>query len=184
MSSPSDDGADPELSKYAPKWSRGQAATPDAERPRAVNTVSTVPSLREEYPDRRIRSLRPEPVPEPLTRPEDGLLARIGQMALVAVVAAVVALLAVFGKSLLEGVSPLNSGSQTKQLSESSDRLTANEAPANRPLVPGAGIAAATVAAPSSTAQAQQTLLSPPEGQQAAVSPISKPLAQESAVRG
>ena len=113
MSSPSDDDADSELSKYAPKWSRERPATPDAERPRLVNTASTVPSLREEYPDRRIRSLRPEPVPEPLPRREDGLLARIGQMALVAVVAAVVALLAVFGNPLLEGVSPLNSGSQT-----------------------------------------------------------------------
>ena len=182
MSSPSDDDADSELSKYAPKWSREQPATPDAERPRLVNTASTVPSLREEYPDRRIRSLRPEPVPEPLPRRGDGLLAQIGQMALVAVVAAVVALLAVFGKSLLEGVSPLNSGSQTKQVSEPSDRLTANEAPANRALVPAAGIAAAPVAAPSATAQAQQAPLLPAQGQQAALSPISKPLGQESSV--
>jgi hypothetical protein len=113
MSTPSDDGPDSELNKYAPKWSRERPATPDAERPRLVNTASTVPSLREEYQDRRIRSLRPEPVPEPPPQ-RDGLLARIGQITLVAVVAAVVALLVVFGKSLLEGVSPLNSGSQTR----------------------------------------------------------------------
>ena len=181
MSSPSDDDADSELSKYAPKWSRERPATPDAERPRLVNTASTVPSLREEYPDRRIRSLRPEPVPEPLPRREDGLLGRIGQMALVAVAAAVVALLAVFGRSLLEGVSPLNSGSQTKQVSEPSDRLTANEAPANRALAP-ATMAAAPIAAPSATAQALQAPLLPAQGQQAALSPISKPLGQESSV--
>ena len=181
MSSPSDDDADSELSKYAPKWSRERPATPDAERPRFVNTASTVPSLREEYPDRRIRSLRPEPVPEPLRRREDGLLARIGQMALVAVVAAVVALLAVFGRSLLEGVSPLNSGSQTKQVSEPSDRLTANEAPANRALAP-ATMAAAPIAAPSATAQAQQAAPSSAQGQQAALSPTSKPPGQESSV--
>jgi branched-chain amino acid transport system substrate-binding protein len=171
MSSPSDEGTDSEFSKYAPKWAHERPATPDAERPRLVNTASTVPSLREEYPDRRIRSLRPEPVPEPPRR-EDGLLARIGQMALVAVVAAVVALLAVFGKSLLEGVSLPNSDSQTKQVSAPSDRLTANDAPANRALVPAAGIAGTPIAAPPATAQ----------GQQAALSPISKPLGQESSV--
>ena len=179
MSSPSDDDADSELSKYAPKWSRERPATPDAERPRLVNTASTVPSLREEYPDRRIRSLRPEPVPEPLPRRGDGLLAQIGQMALVAVVAAVVALLAVFGRSLLEGVGPLNSGLQTKQVSEPSDRLTANDAPANRALVPATGIAAAPGAAPTATAQAQPPLSSV-QGQQAALSPISKPRREES----
>jgi hypothetical protein len=43
MSSPSDDDADSELSKYAPKWARERPATPNAERPRLVNTASTVP---------------------------------------------------------------------------------------------------------------------------------------------
>jgi len=98
--------------------------------------------------------------------------------------AVLVALLAIFGKSLLEGVSPLNSGSQTKQVSEPSDRLTANNAPANTALVPAAGIAAAPGAAPSATAQTQQAPISPAPGQQAALSPISKPLGQGSAVRG
>jgi branched-chain amino acid transport system substrate-binding protein len=181
MSDPSDDGTDSELSKYAPKWSREQRAT-DTERSRLVSTsTSTVPSFREEYQDRRIRSLRPESVPEPPARREDGLGASIGQMALVAVVAAVVVLSAVFGKSLLESVSPHNSDSQTKQVSEPSDRL-ASDAPANRALVPSAGIAAAPGAAPSATAQAQQAPLSSAQGQQAALSPISKPLGQESSV--
>jgi hypothetical protein len=56
-------------------------------------------------------------------------------------VAAVVALGVVFGKSLLEGGSSLNSDSQTKQVSKPSDSLTANDVPANRALVPAAGIA-------------------------------------------
>jgi len=102
-------------------------------------------------------------------------------MALVAIVAAVVALLIVFGKPLLEGVSPLNSDSQTKQASKPSDRLTATDAPANKALVPAAGIAAAPGAAPSATAQAQAPLSST-QGQQAALSPISKPLGQEGSV--
>jgi ABC-type branched-subunit amino acid transport system substrate-binding protein len=101
-------------------------------------------------------------------------------MALVAVVAAVIAVSVVFGKSLFEVVSPHSSDSQTKQVSEPSDRLTANDASANRALVPAAGIAAASGAAPP--AQAQQTPLSAAQGQQAALSPTSKPLGQESSV--
>jgi ABC-type branched-subunit amino acid transport system substrate-binding protein len=179
MSVPSDDG-DSELRKYAPKWVREQPTTPGPERPQLVSTASTVPSLREEYP-LRIRSLRPEPVPEPPAR-EHGLLASIGQMALVAIVAAVVALLVVVGKPLLEPLlegirPPLNSDSQTRQVSGPSDPLTTSNVPANRALVPAAGIAATPGAAPPAIA-----------GQQAALSPISKPLGQEgstgSAVRG
>jgi branched-chain amino acid transport system substrate-binding protein len=178
MSAFGDDGTDPEPRKYAPKWSRERPAVTDVERQQYFNLPE------EEHQDRRIRSLLPEPVPEPPAR-ADGLLAPIGQMALVAVVAAVVAtLLVIFGKPLLEGVSaPLNSGTQTKQVSEPSDRLTGTDEPANRALVPAAGIAAAPGAASSATAQAQQV-----PGQQAALSPISKPLGQEgsvnSAVRG
>src|SRR6516225_7094305 len=130
MSAPSDDGTDFELSKYAPKWSREQPATPDAERPRLVNTASTVPSLRKEYPDRRIRSLRPEPVPEPPARREGGLLALIGRTATVAVVAAVVALLAIFGKPLLQRVGLLEPDSPPIQVSKPADRPTANDATA------------------------------------------------------
>jgi branched-chain amino acid transport system substrate-binding protein len=180
MSSPSDDDADSELSKYAPKWPREQPATPDAERLRS----SIARWSAENHQNRQITPLSPRPVPEPPARGEDGLVARTGQMVLVAVVAAVVALGVVFGKSLLEGVSPLNSGSQTKQVSEPSARLTANNAQTNRALVPAAGIAAAPGAAPSATAQTQQVPLQPAPGQQAALSPISKPLGQGSAVRG
>ena len=174
MSSPSDDDADSELSRYAPKWRREQPATPDAERLGS----STARWSTENHQNRQIRSLRPEPLPGPPARREDRLLRRVGRSVKVAAFVVLVALLAIFGKSLLEGVSPLNSDSQSKQVSEPSDRLTANNAPANRALVPAAGIAAAPGAAPSATAQTQEVL-----GQQAALSPISKPLGQDSSVR-
>src|SRR5215813_1143346 len=179
MSSPSDDDADSELSRYAPKWRREQPPTPDAERLRSSIALWSTAN----YQNRQIRSLRPEPLPEPPARGEDWLLPLVGRSVKVAAFAVLVALLAIFGKSLLEGVSPLNSGSQTKQISEPSDRLTANNASTtNRALVPAAGIAAAPGAAPSATAQTQQVPLSPAQGQQAALSPISKPLGQESSV--
>jgi branched-chain amino acid transport system substrate-binding protein len=174
MSSPSDDDADSELSKYAPKWRREQPATPDAERlPSSIALWSTE--------NNQNRQLMPRPVLEPPAQREDGLSAWVGQTALVAVVAAVVALLVVFAKPLLEGISSLNSDSQNKQVANPSERLTANDAPANRALVPAAGIAAAPGAAPSATAQAQAPLSSG-QGQQAALSPTSKPLGQDSRV--
>jgi branched-chain amino acid transport system substrate-binding protein len=180
MSVPSDDGTDSELSKYAPKWSRAQPATHDAERPPYAGTsTSTLRSLK--YQDQLTRSLQPEPVPEPPAR-EVGLLALMSRSVKVAAFAAFVALLAVFGKFLLQGVSlPLNAGSQTKQISSLPEPLTSNNALANRALVPAAAIAAAPSAAPPAT---QQPLPSPAQGQQAALAPISKPLGQGSAVRG
>jgi branched-chain amino acid transport system substrate-binding protein len=172
MSSPSDDDADPELSRYAPKWGREQPGTPDAERLRSSIALWSTENHQN-------RQLKPRPVPEPPAQREDGLLARVGQTALVAVVAAVVALLVVFAKPLLEGISSLNSDSQNKQVANPSDRLTANDAPTNRALVPAAGIAAAPGAASSATAQAQAPLSSG-QGQQAALAPTSKPLGQDS----
>jgi branched-chain amino acid transport system substrate-binding protein len=183
MSSPSDDDADSELSKYAPKWHREQPATSDAERQRSLGPSPSIARWStENHQNRQITPLSQRPVPEPPARGEDGLVARTGQMVLVAVVAAVVALGVVFGRSLLGGGSPFNSDSQTKQVSKPSDRLTANDAPANRALVPAAGIAAAPVAASSATAQTPQAPLSSGQGQQAALSPISKPLGQDSSV--
>jgi hypothetical protein len=161
MSSPSDDDADSELSKYAPKWYREQPATPDAERLRSVGRSPSIARWStENHQNRQITPLSQRPVPEPPSRGEDGLLARVGQTALVAVVAAVVALLVVFAKPLLEGISSLNSDSQNKQVANPSDRVTANDAPANRALVPAAGIAAAPVAASSATTQTPQAPLS------------------------
>src|SRR5262249_59153022 len=123
MSSPSDDEADSELSRYAPKWPRERPATPDAERLRSVGPSPSIARWStENYQNRQIRSLRPEPLPEPPARGEDWLLPLVGRSVKVAAFAVLVALLAIFGKSLLEGVSPLNSGSQTKQVSEPSDQ--------------------------------------------------------------
>jgi ABC-type branched-subunit amino acid transport system substrate-binding protein len=174
MSSPSDDDADSELSKYAPKWRGEQPATPDAERLRSSIALWSAENHQN-------RQLMPKPVPEPPAQRKDGLLAWVGQTALVAIVAAVVALLVVFAKPLLEGTSSLISDSQNKQVANPSERLTANDVPANRALVPAAGIAAAPGVAPSTTAQAQAPLSSG-QGQQAALSPTSKPLGQDSGV--
>ena len=179
MSTPSDDDTDPELRKYAPKWARERPTATDVERRQYVNLP------KEYYQDRRIRTLSPGPVPEPVQQ-KDGLLALVDRFVKLAVFAALVALLAIFGKSLLQRVGVVEADSPPIQVSKpAGPRLTANDAPAN---VPVAGIAAAPGAAPSATAQTQQVPLSPAQGQQAALSPISKPPGQEnsvsSAVRG
>ena len=179
MSAPSDDGPDSELSKYAPKWARERPTATDVERRQYVNLP------KEYYQDRRIRTLSPGPVPEPVQQ-KDGLLALVDRFVKLAVFAALVALLAIYGKSLLQRVGVVEADSPPIQVSKpAGPRLTANDAPAN---VPAAGIAAAPGAAPSATAQTQQVPLSPAQGQQAALSPISKPPGQEnsvsSAVRG
>jgi len=179
MSTPSDDDSDPELRKYAPKWARERPTATDVERRQYVNLP------KEYYQDRRIRTLSPGPVPEPVQQ-KDGLLALVDRFVKLAVFAALVALLAIFGKSLLQRVGVVEADSPPIQVSKpAGPRLTANDAPAN---VPAAGIAAAPGAAPSATAQTQQVPLSPAQGQQAALSPISKPPGQEnsvsSAVRG
>ena len=177
MSAPSDDGPDSELSKYAPKWARERPTATDVERQQYVN----LNLLKEEHQDRRIRTLLPEPVPEPVQQ-KDGLLALVDRFVKLAVFAALVALLAIFGKPLLQRVGVLEADSPPIQVSKPSTSVTANVALANRALVPAAGIAAAPGAAPSATAQAQQAPLLPAQGQQAALSPISKPLGQESSV--
>src|SRR6516225_1715274 len=175
MSAPSDDGTDPELSKYAPKWARERPTATDVERRQYVNLP------KEDYQDRRIRTLSPEPVPEPVQQ-KDGLLALVDRFVKLAVFAALVAWLAIFGKPLLQRVGVLEADSPPTQVSKPSTSVTANVALANRALVPAAGIAAAPGAAPSATAQAQQAPLLPAQGQQAALSTISKPLGQESSV--
>ena len=181
MSAPSDDGTDSELSKYAPKWSREQPVTPNAERLRQVSTSAPrVPSFEEEHQDRRIRPLFPGPVPEPPQR-EDGLRALMGRFVNVTAIAALVAVFVFFGKPLLQRVGVLEPNSPAPQVSKPSASVT-NDAPANRALVPTAGIAAAPGAAPSAIAQAQQAPPSSAQGQQAALSPNSKPLGQESSV--
>ena len=180
MSTPSDDGADSELRKYAPKWARQHPTTPDAERPRSA--PSTAPWSKEEYRDRQIASLRPEPVAVPSAWRQDGLFGLLGRLGTVVVFAALVALFVIFGKPLLQRAGIVEPDSSPAQVS------TAKDAPANREQVPAAGVAAIAGAAPPAIAQAQQAAPSPAQGQQAALSPIPKPLGQESnvgsAVRG
>src|SRR6516164_6364426 len=65
MSTPSDDDTDPELRKYAPKWARERPTATDVERRQYVNLP------KEYYQDRRIRTLSPGPVPEPVQQ-KDG----------------------------------------------------------------------------------------------------------------
>ena len=135
MSSPSDDS---ELRKYSPKWAREQPAT--SERLRSVSTSTSIaPWSEDEHRDRRIMPLRPEPVPEPPAWWADGLLALIGRLVTVAAFAAVIALLVMFGKPLLQRVAVLEPDSPPTQVAKPSDPLTENEAPATRALVPTSG---------------------------------------------
>jgi branched-chain amino acid transport system substrate-binding protein len=184
MGAVSDDSRHSELSKYAPKWSAERPPTPnDAERLLySRGPSSPFRSVKDEYQNQPVKPLWPTPVPEPPAR-EGGLLAQVGRMGLVALVAAGVALSVVFGKPLLSSV--LNWESQTKEeVSRPPDLLTANSAPGKRTLVSAAAIPAAPVAAPPTTAQTQQMPLSSGQGQQAALSPISKPRGEESGVSG
>jgi ABC-type branched-subunit amino acid transport system substrate-binding protein len=91
--------------------------------------------------------------------------------------AALVALLTIFARPLWQGAL-LNEGSQTSQAAKPSDRLTANNAPANSTLVPATTIAAAPVTPPAAASVGQSSA----SGQQASLSPNSQePL---STVRG
>jgi branched-chain amino acid transport system substrate-binding protein len=185
MSAPiSDDNTESQFSQYVPKRYREQATTPAAERPPYVRSAPTVPLSTELPRDRRTRSesyLWPDPVPEPAMRHGDGILALIGRVALVGVLAALVALLIVFGNPLLEAVAPLlNSDSQTKQISsKSSERVTANDAPANRALGSTTAIGTASSGLPSPSAPLQQA--PPPQGQHTSLSP-SNPLGEQKSV--
>jgi branched-chain amino acid transport system substrate-binding protein len=182
MSAPSDEDTDAELNKYAPKWPR-QQPTP------------TVPLLKEDYQAQRIRALWPEPVPDEPPPEKDGTLPLMARIGKAAGFAALVAVLAVFGKPLLQHVGLFEPDSQATQDSKLSDRLAANDAQANRALAPGAVIGAAPGAA-SAGAPAQRAPVpspaqqaSPPSApaQQASLPPSSNPLGQESntsAVRG
>src|SRR6516162_11553204 len=164
----SDDGTDSELDKYAPKWVRERPAAP--KRLRSVGTSTSTPRWsEEEHRDRRIRSLRPEPVPEPPARPKDRLRLRRSSHCW-----------PTLGNRYYKIPGCSSQIHLPYKVSKPADpRLTANDAPPNRALVSAAGIAAA----PSATAQTQQVPISPAQQQQqAALSTISKPLGQERSV--
>src|SRR5215472_11620626 len=185
MGAAGDDSAGSEFSKYAPKWSGERPATPDEADP-LLRSVSTSASMahwsEEEHRGRLVRSLKPEPVPEPPAMQKNGLVALMERFVSVAVVATVVALLAIFGKPLLQRVGVLGSDSPPIQVSKPTDpRLTVNDASTVGGPVTAPAVVAAPVMAPSATAQAQQV---PPsaEGQQAALSPVSRAIGQQSSV--
>jgi branched-chain amino acid transport system substrate-binding protein len=181
MSAPSDDNTDAELNKYAPKWPRQQP-------------VPTVPLPKEDYQAQRLRALWPESLPDEPPPEKDGTLALMARIGKLAGFAALVAVLAVFGKPLLQQVGLFDS--QATQASKQSDRFTANDAQANRTFAPGTVIGAAPGAASSAGAQAQHAPPAPVQpapppsapAQQTSLSPSSNPLEQESnansAVRG
>jgi len=84
------------------------------------------------------------------------------RIAVVGSFAALVALLTIFAKPLWQGAGALlNADLQTSQAAKPSDRLTANNAPANGILVPATAIAAAPGPGSSASAPSQQASLSP-----------------------
>jgi branched-chain amino acid transport system substrate-binding protein len=122
-------------------------------------------------------SLWPDPIPEPFVEREDGFLAMIGRVGLVAGFAAVVALAVVFGKPLLEPILDvvrplLYSSSQQQQVAKSTERLTANNAQANRALVPSTAVVATPTVVPAPNVQVRQA----PSAQQASLTPVGAPV--------
>ena len=86
----------------------------------------------------------------------------MGRILVVVSFAALVALSTVFAKPLWQGAGALlNADSQTSQAVKPSDRLTANNAPANNALVPATTIAVAPARSRLQAAPAQQASLSP-----------------------
>ena len=189
-----DDSGDGEFREYVPRRYRQQVApeqpTPELERHPYVPSASTVPASAELERMRRRRSDHvsrpdhvswPDVIPEPLEAHGDRFLALLGRVGLVVGLAAVVALLLVFRKPILdpvmETVRPLvNGDSQSNQTSKIAERMAAPETTANRALVAGPAVAALPAATPTSP----QARLAPPTQQQASLTPS----APATAVRG
>jgi branched-chain amino acid transport system substrate-binding protein len=162
MSAPvSDDGRDSEHSPYAPMRFREQPRMPAAAQLH-VKSAPTDPSAADVDQDWQTRSKfapRRERFSEPSRRWDDGALTLMGRIVVVVAFAALVALLTIFAKPLWQGAGVLlNVDSQTLQASKLSDRLTANNAPANNARVPATTIAAAPVSQPPASAQQQASL--------------------------
>ena len=181
MSAPSsDDGEDFENSKYAPKRFREQPRMPAAAQ-RYVTSAPAVLSSTDEHQDRptesELASWSETSWEPPRRRVADSIMALIGRITKVVSFAALVVLVTILAKPLWQGAP--NEGSQTSQAAKPSDRLAAVNAPANSTLVPATTIAAAPVAGPAASAQAQQAPLSPAQAQQASLSPNANALGQE-----
>ena len=158
-----------------------------------VTSPETAPSSADVHQDRRTTSEFNswcEPMrPPPPRRWKDVLMIR---NPLLFIFAVLVAFLAISATALWQDASVRNAVyasvrnavSQTLQASKPSDRLTANNAPANSPLFPGTKIAAGSVGEPSASAPRITTgsVAEPSasaQAQQAPPSPISRPLGQE-----
>src|SRR5450631_545047 len=127
-----------------------------------TTSPETAPSSADVHQDQRTTSefsSWPEPMrePPPPRRWKDVLMIR---NSLLFIFAVLVAFLAISATARLQDASVrntvyasvLNAVSPTLQTSKPSDRLTANNAPANSPLFPGTKIAAGSVAKPSASA--------------------------------
>ena len=171
-----DDDRDSENSGYAPRGSREQTRMPTAPR-LYVSSLPAVPSSTDVDQDQWTRSEFVSPPDRISERSRWRALKLMGRIIGVVSFAALVALLTIFAKPLWQGA--LTEGSQTSQATKPSDRLTANNAPANGKPVPAAIVAAAPAAGPAAGAQTQQAPLSSAQSQQASLPPNSNALGQE-----
>jgi hypothetical protein len=168
------DNGNAEFRDYVPRRYREQVA-PELERQPYVTSASTVPSAAELDRIRRTRSdhvLWPDVIPEPPESQGDRFLALLGRVGLVSALAAVVALLLVFRKPILEPVletvRPLiNADSQSKPIPKVAERVAAPDSGANKALA---------VALPAATSTGPQVRLAPPTQQQSSLSPSATPL--------
>jgi ABC-type branched-subunit amino acid transport system substrate-binding protein len=170
------DSTDSEFRQYVPRRYREQ---PGREQPPYVASGPTAPTSLEAHRDRHFgpeSSLWPEPIPEPAG---DSFLAVATRVGLVAGFAALVALLVVFGKPLMEPVfdtiRPLLGAADlaSQQIAKTPERIAANDAPASRAVVPAVGV----VAAPNVAPMPQMRQSPPVQSQQATLSPSANPLA-------
>src|SRR6266566_4934523 len=175
------DSGNAEFRDYVPRRYREQAAA-ELERQPYVTSASTVPSSQKPERVRLTRpdyALWPDARSEPPEPREDNFVAVLSRVALVAGFAAVVALVVVFGKPildpLLETVRPLlSSDSQQNQISKSAERVTPAETVTNRAL--------SVITLPATTSTGPQVRQAPPNQQQSSLTPSANPLG--TAVRG
>lgn len=173
-----DDRADPEFIEYVPKRYRQQPTPADSQQPPYVASEPTVPFSLETHRDRRIGrgpSLWPDAIPEPIDEGEDGFLAMLGRVGLIAGFAALVALLVVFGKPLLAPIldvaRPLLS-SDAQPAAKSSERLAAIDRQATGTLGPTTALVTTPTVVPAPSVQVRQA----PSGQQVALTPLGPPV--------
>ena len=182
MSAPIRDDENSDYGRYAPKRAREQLPMPAAKN---LYVATTSPSAPEDQDRQTMSEMVPwaEQVREPLRR-RPSSLRMIGRIAGMVTFAALIAFLTILAKPLWqEERTPLSANSQPSPASKTSDRLSANNAPANSTLVPATWMAAVSGGTPSASAQTQQAPLAGSPGgtpsvnaqaQQASLSPNSQ----------